>query len=114
LAALIGRRPQRYLVSEGFDIALCIAELADSASAAVKIASGRRSAVAMLAHLRQNGIPQMPAGIAKHRSPCPLRELPVINLSAACSIGWQANPKARALADGLESIVRKSNALNWR
>lgn len=27
-----GRRPQRYLVSEGFDVALCIAELADSAS----------------------------------------------------------------------------------
>jgi DNA-binding transcriptional LysR family regulator len=56
------------LVSEGIDIALRLATLADSTAVARKIASGGRSVVATPAYLARAGMPKVPADLAHHHA----------------------------------------------
>jgi len=54
------------LVEEGFDLAIRIAELKDSALAARKLAPNRRVVCASPAYLRQHDEPKTPQDLAKH------------------------------------------------
>src|SRR3546814_17634763 len=54
------------LMDEGFDVALRIAELADSSLVAVKVGTMRRVICATPEYLAQPGEPRRPAGLADH------------------------------------------------
>ncbi len=54
------------VIEEGFDLAIRIADLADSSLAARKLAPNRRVVCASPAYLRQHGAPLAPADLAKH------------------------------------------------
>lgn len=54
------------VVEEGFDLAIRIADLADSSLAARKLAPNRRVVCASPAYLRSHGVPGTPADLAKH------------------------------------------------
>jgi DNA-binding transcriptional LysR family regulator len=54
------------VVEEGFDLAIRIADLADSSLAARKLAPNRRVVCASPAYLRKHGTPQVPADLARH------------------------------------------------
>jgi DNA-binding transcriptional LysR family regulator len=54
------------LIEEGFDLAIRIADLADSSLAARKLAPNRRVVCASPEYLRRNGTPQHPADLAGH------------------------------------------------
>ncbi|MDX2211090.1 MAG: LysR family transcriptional regulator [Sphingopyxis sp.] len=56
-----------HLVEEGFDIAVRIGDLADSALVAVKIAEVRRTVVASPAYLASAGHPGLPVDLRRHR-----------------------------------------------
>jgi DNA-binding transcriptional LysR family regulator len=54
------------VVEEGFDLAIRIADLADSSLAARKLAPNRRVVCASPAYLRRHGAPRTPDDLAKH------------------------------------------------
>src|ERR671918_271428 len=54
------------VVEEGFDLAIRIAELADSSLAARKLAPNRRVVCASPAYLQRHGTPRTPEDLAKH------------------------------------------------
>jgi len=54
------------LVEEGFDLAIRIAQLADSSRAARKLAPNRRVVCATPEYLRRQGVPRTPADLAHH------------------------------------------------
>ena len=54
------------VVEEGFDLAVRIADLADSSLAARKLAPNRRVVCASPAYLRRHGTPRTPEDLAKH------------------------------------------------
>lgn len=54
------------LVEDGFDLAIRIAELADSSLAARKLAPNRRVVCASPDYLRRNGTPRRPEDLARH------------------------------------------------
>jgi DNA-binding transcriptional LysR family regulator len=54
------------VMDEGFDVAVCIAELQDSSLAARKLAPNRRVVCASPAYLAAHGIPHAPEELAKH------------------------------------------------
>jgi len=54
------------VVEEGFDLAIRIADLADSSLAARKLAPNRRVVCASPAYLRRNGTPRTPEDLAQH------------------------------------------------
>jgi len=54
------------VVEEGFDLAVRIADLADSSLAARKLAPNRRVVCASPAYLRRHGAPRTPQDLAKH------------------------------------------------
>lgn len=54
------------LVEEGFDVAIRIAELEDSALVARKLAPNRRVVCASPEYLRRHGTPAVPADLARH------------------------------------------------
>ena len=54
------------LMDEGFDVAVCIADLQDSSLAARKLAPNRRVVCASPAYLAAHGIPHTPEDLAKH------------------------------------------------
>src|SRR5436190_1940599 len=54
------------VMDEGFDLAVCIADLRDSSLAARKLAPNRRVVCASPAYLAQHGTPRTPEDLAKH------------------------------------------------
>jgi DNA-binding transcriptional LysR family regulator len=54
------------VMDEGFDVAVCIADLQDSSLAARKLAPNRRVVCASPAYLAAHGIPHTPEDLAKH------------------------------------------------
>jgi DNA-binding transcriptional LysR family regulator len=54
------------VMDEGFDVAVCIAELQDSSLAARRLAPNRRVVCASPAYLAAHGIPSTPEDLAKH------------------------------------------------
>ena len=55
------------LVEEGIDVAIRIGNLADAGYAATRVGSVRRVVCGAPEYLRQNGTPETPADLAKHR-----------------------------------------------
>jgi DNA-binding transcriptional LysR family regulator len=56
------------LVAEGIDVSLRMGTLADSGVVARKLASSRRSVLAMRDYLVQAGVPQIPADLINHET----------------------------------------------
>lgn len=56
------------LVEEGYDLALCVGELQDSAFVCKKLSMIERKLVASPEYLRTNGLPAHPGDLATHRS----------------------------------------------
>jgi DNA-binding transcriptional LysR family regulator len=54
------------VMDEGFDVAVCIADLQDSSLAARKLAPNRRVVCASPAYLAAHGMPRTPEDLAKH------------------------------------------------
>src|SRR5205814_9389546 len=54
------------IMDEGFDVAVCIADLQDSSLAARRLAPNRRVVCASPAYLRTHGAPRTPEELAKH------------------------------------------------
>lgn len=54
------------IMDEGFDVAVCIADLQDSSLAARRLAPNRRVVCASPAYLKAHGVPQTPEELARH------------------------------------------------
>ena len=54
------------IMDEGFDVAVCIADLQDSSLAARRLAPNRRVVCASPAYLREHGTPSTPEELARH------------------------------------------------
>jgi DNA-binding transcriptional LysR family regulator len=57
------------LVDDGFDLAIRIADLADSSLAARKLAPNRRVVCASPEYLRRHGLPRTPQDLVEHKGP---------------------------------------------
>lgn len=95
------------LMDEGFDVALRIAELADSSLVAVKVGTMRRVICATPEYLAQHGEPRRPADLADHPVvlTAPLVNLGEWLLDGPGSPGERVVPQARLIVNSADVAV---------